>query len=200
MRSSCAILLCSVFNGRFNPAPAAVFFAYSTADVAEAVKCAAASGIKASPAAGRQSFEGSAVQDGALTIDLSNMTQRTVNKRKAVITIGAGCPGGLVQSALYDSGLPAAAVSTSTCTWVGSGGFILGGGLNRLGRYLGLACDQLVGLQVVLANGTVVRATKKNNADLFWASCGGGAGFGIATSFDLKITALPNNGAVTYVQ
>lgn len=67
--------LCSIFNARFDPRPAAVYYAHSTEEVSQAVLCAAAANVSISPAGGRQSFQGWNVPDGYLVVDVSNMTE-----------------------------------------------------------------------------------------------------------------------------
>lgn len=79
-------------------------------------------------------------------------------------------------------------------------GYYTSGGLGIPGRHLGLHCDSVVGLEAVLANGSVVEATADGpHADLLWAMCGGGAGFAVVTRFDLRVHALPDEGRLTSV-
>ncbi|KAL4431136.1 hypothetical protein ABPG75_006392 [Micractinium tetrahymenae] len=187
------------FNARILRSPAAIFYAYNAEGVAAAVACGAAQPVPVSPAAGRQSFEGTAVVDGGLIVDVSNITFFEVAPDNQTLTVGAGLNGAMLAAALHDAGLPGgAAVPSGVCSFVGIAGWLLGGGAGWLGRHLGMGCESLMGVEYVLANGSVVWANATSHPGLFWASCGGGGGtFGIATRFQLRISQLPNGGRVT---
>ncbi|PSC68846.1 FAD-linked oxidase [Micractinium conductrix] len=188
------------FNYRTLRSPAAIFYAQSTEEVAAVVKCAHDWGVAVSPAAGRQGFQGLSVPDGALVVDVTALTNTSLSQDGNTFTVGAGNSNVMTVSALHATNTTGAAVPTGVCSFVGTAGFVLGGGFGLLGRYAGLACDSLVGLEMVLANGTVVKANKTHHSDLLWASCGGGGGtLGIATSFDFNVTRLPNDGRLTYL-
>lgn len=189
------------FNSRTLRSPAAVFYAHATADVAAAVKCAHAWGLQISPAAGRQGFNGAAVQDGYLVIDVSNLTRTSVSGDQQTITVGAGNSNAMLQAAVHDANITEVGVPGGFCSFVGVSGWTLGGGYGLLGRYLGLGCDSVVEMEVVLSNGTVVTANSTSHADLLWASCGGGGGtFAIATSFTFRLSPLPNGGRLTSIK
>ncbi|EWM20212.1 fad linked oxidase domain protein [Nannochloropsis gaditana] len=180
--------------------PAAIFYACTTGDVADAVQCANQFHIKVSAASGRHGFVGAALPTGYLAIDLSYLNKYAMSADNSTITIGPGATNGRLLTALHRSGISGAAVATGGCTFVGLGGYMLGGGLGFLGRVLGLGCDRLLNVEMVLADGTVVNANKDTYPDLFWASCGGGGGtFGIVTAFTFQISILPNRGQLVGV-
>lgn len=190
-----------VWNTRFNPFPAAVFYAHDKDEVAAATSCAYHWGFKVSPAAGRQSFQGWTIPAGYLVVDITNLTQAAFSPDNTTVSIGSGMTGSMVQAAVFKSGIPGAAVSTGYCAFVGAAGWLLGGGFGLLGRYIGLGCDQVVGLEMVMFNGTIVTANATHNPDLLWAYCGSGGGtFGIVTEFTLELTMLPDEGRVTAIE
>lgn len=188
------------FASRVLRSPAAVFYAHSTADVAAAVKCAHAWGVQISPAGGRQGFQGGAIQDGSLVVDVSNLTQTALSADRQTMAVGAGNSNIMVQAALHDAGIVDGAIPSGACSFVGVSGWALGGGFGLLGRYLGLGCDSVVEMEVVLADGNVVTASSTSHPDLLWASCGSGGGtFGIVTRFVFAITPLPNEGRLASI-
>jgi FAD/FMN-containing dehydrogenase len=118
-------------------------------------------------------------------IDVSDMNRIHVDENAAVATVQTGATQGAVVKALGKWGytIPSGGEKTP-----GIGGVTLGGGIGWLARSMGLACDHLVGLEMVIASGKqgarVIRADERHDADLLWASRGGGGGnFGIATSY-----------------
>ncbi|PRW57319.1 FAD-binding isoform A [Chlorella sorokiniana] len=101
----------------------------------------------------------------------------------------------MTMHALHEAAGPGVGITTGVCSFVGTAGFNLGGGFGFLGRCLGLGCDNVVGLEMVLADGSIVQVDKDREPDLLWASCGGGGGtLGIVTKFTYRLTPLPNGG------
>ncbi|KAI8469260.1 MAG: hypothetical protein J3K34DRAFT_513563 [Monoraphidium minutum] len=187
--------------------PTVVIYAYSTADVAESVKCAGAWGyqlMRISAPVGRRtsrrhSYQGRSVVSGYVVIDLSNITAITINKEDMTGNVGAGNTNGRWLHAVATSGIPGGAALIGSCASVGVTGFVLGGGQGDITPYVGIGSDQLVEAEVVLANGSVVLANKKTNKDLYWALQGGGGGFGIVTRMTLKIATLPDPDRTTWL-
>jgi FAD/FMN-containing dehydrogenase len=127
-----------------------------------------------------------------VVIDVSDMNQIHIDEGAGVATVQTGATQGAVVEALGRMGY---AIPSGGEPTPGVGGVVLGGGIGLLARSMGLACDHLIGLEMVIPSGDkgarVIRADEHNNADLLWASRGGGGGnFGIATSFTLKIQPL----------
>jgi FAD/FMN-containing dehydrogenase len=158
--------------------PAAIVRCNTPADVAEAVACAREAGLAIAVRSGGHCFAGRSSTEGIL-IDVGPM--RSVSVADGIATIGAGALLGDVYDALDVLGL---AIAAGACPTVGIAGLTLGGGLGILGRKHGLTSDQLLGAQVVLADGRVVDCDEHQHAELFWALRGAGGGrLGVVTSF-----------------
>jgi FAD/FMN-containing dehydrogenase len=162
--------------------PQAIVRCRTAADVAEAIAFARSSGLRLAARSGGHCFGGRSSTEGLL-VDVSPMNQVSVGD--GVATIGAGARLGDVYDALAAHGLTIAGGCGPT---VGIAGLALGGGLGILGRTHGLTCDQLLGAEVVLADGRVLAAAD----DLLWALRGAGGGrFGIVTRLTLRTVPAP---------
>jgi FAD/FMN-containing dehydrogenase len=147
--------------------------------------------VPAVPRSGGHCFAGRSSSDG-IVIDVTPMSAVSVSG--GVAKIGAGARLGDVYDALDERGLTMAAGCGPD---VGIAGLTLGGGLGILGRKYGLTADQLLGAQVVLADGRIVQCDGDLNDDLFWALRGGGAGnLGVVTSFTFR--TIPAAAATTF--
>jgi FAD/FMN-containing dehydrogenase len=119
-------------------------------------------------------------------IDLQGLNQILFDAREKTISVGAGVTLGAIYKTLRDQGSNIAFVA-GTCPTVGVAGHVLGGGYGLLARAYGLACDNLLSLRMVDASAQRIEANARRNADLFWASRGGGGGsLGIMTSFTFQ--------------
>ena len=157
--------------------PQAVVLCESSNDVAETLRLAVRSGLQTATRSGGHCFAGRSSSEG-IVIDVTPMGSVSVSD--GVATIGAGARLGEVYASLNQRGLTLAAGS---CPSVGIAGLTLGGGLGILGRKYGLTSDQLLGAQIVLADGRVVDCDASHDRELFWALRGAGAGnFGVVTS------------------
>jgi FAD/FMN-containing dehydrogenase len=139
---------------------------------------------------GGHNIAGNAVCDGGLMIDLSPMRSVRVNQIERVAQVGAGCTLGDVDRSTQGYGLATPLGVNST---TGIAGLTLGGGFGWLSRRLGLTVDNLLSAQVVTAEGEIVRASARENPDLFWAIRGGGGNFGIVTSFEFRLHPVGPN-------
>lgn len=158
-------------------------------DVIAAVKRANAAGLHVSLVSGGHSWAQNHVRDGAMLIDLSRLNQIVVDAAAKTALVGPGACGGDLDAAVAKEGLffPVAHAYT-----VGIGGFLLQGGFGWNSRVMGLGCENVVGLDVVLADGTLVHASERENPDLFWAARGSGPGFfGVVVRFHLRLHVRP---------
>ncbi|TDU84445.1 FAD/FMN-containing dehydrogenase [Kribbella voronezhensis] len=163
--------------------PAVVLRPASVAGVQAGVRYAAGSGLVLSVRGGGHAFAGFGTNAGGVVIDLGGLaTVEVVDKERHVVRIGGGATWGHVANVLSAHGL---SISSGDTKSVGVGGLTLSGGIGWKVRKYGLTLDNLVAAEVVTADGSVVRASEEENADLFWALRGGGGNFGIVTAFDL---------------
>jgi hypothetical protein len=183
-------VLSTSFNAR-DPGrrPDAVVQANNIPDVIDAVKRARRDGMKIGICSGGHSWAQNHIRNGGLMLDLSRLNEIAIDAAGKSATVGPGCLCGEANAALAKQGLffPVAHAYT-----VGIGGFLLQGGFGWNSRMLGLACENVAGIDVVLADGTLVHASETENSDLFWAARGAGPGFfGVVVRFHLKLHARP---------
>lgn len=163
-------------------APAVIVQSKVPGDVSAAVTYARQNGLKLTVKSGGHSVAGLSMNDGGLVIDLVHMDEVTVvDEAKRIVRIGAGATWKKVGVTLQKHKL---ALSSGDTTTVGVGGLVLGGGIGWMVRKYGLTIDNVVAAEVVTADGNIVRASKTDNPDLFWAIRGGGGNFGVVTHFE----------------
>jgi hypothetical protein len=172
-----------VYNGMIHKRPLLIARCVDVADVIASVRFGRDQNLLVSVRGGGHNAGGLGVCDDGLVIDLSPMRYTRVEPKARKVRVGGGCVWGDVDHATHPFGLavPAGIISTT-----GVGGLTLGGGLGHLTRKCGLTIDNLLSADVVLADGSLVTANAKQNADLFWALRGGGGNFGIVTSFEFR--------------
>src|SRR5580692_9511395 len=173
-----------IWNGMFSRRPGLFAFCREVSDVQAAVRAAAASGVLTAVRCGGHSLAGFSTCDQGLVIDLSGMREVRVDPEARRAHFSGGCLLANLDTATQKAGLafPAGVVSHT-----GAAGLVLGGGTGWLNRLHGLSCDNVAGFTVVIADGSLVRADPKENADLFWALRGGGGNFGVVTEFEVNI-------------
>lgn len=158
-------------------------------DVIAAVIRARDAGQKIGICSGGHSWAQNHIRDGGMMLDLSRLNQIEIDADAQTAVIGPGCLAGELNAALAKHKLffPVAHAYT-----VGMGGFLLQGGFGWNSRASGLACQNVVAIDVVLADGTLVHASETENADLLWAARGAGPGFfGVVVRFHLRIRPRP---------
>lgn len=178
-----------IYNAMIDKKPLMIARCADQADVIAAVNFGRENKLLIAIRGGGHNGGGLSICDDGLVIDLSMMKTVKVDATKRTVTAGGGCTWGMVDKATHEYGLacPAGIISTT-----GVGGLTLGGGVGHLSRQCGLTIDNLLGAEVVLADGSVIRASAKENQDLFWALRGGGGNFGIVTSFTFQLHEINN--------
>lgn len=176
-----------IWNGMFPHRPGLIARCADVSDVQSAVRAGAEAGILTAVRCGGHSLAGFGTCDGGLVIDLSRMRQVTVDPDARRARIAGGCLLGSVDTATQQAGLvfPSGVVSHT-----GASGLILGGGTGWLTRRFGLSCDNVEGITLVTADGSIVRANSKENPELFWALRGGGGNFGVVAEFEVTLHPL----------
>jgi len=172
--------------------PDAIVFCANAPDVANAVTWAREHGVALRARSGRHSLEGWSSLDGGLVIDVSRMKTIEIDESTRTARVGTGLTQAEAVAALGQRGH---VIPTGSEGDVGLGGVVLGGGFGLLTRSLGLACDNLLAAEIVIADGAhsakIVEAGEHDNPDLLWACRGGGGNnFGIATSYTIRLHEL----------
>ena len=173
----------TVFNAMIDRRPALIARCANATDVIEAVNFARARNLLVAIRCTGHNICGYAVCEGGLVIDLSPMKRITIDETARTVRVDAGCTWGEVNDALQPYELAATGGFVSV---TGVAGLTLGGGLGWMLRKHGLALDNLLSAEVVLADGRLVTASASEHDDLFWGIRGGGGNFGIVTSFEFR--------------
>lgn len=174
----------AVWNGMFDLRPAMIACCESAADVVRAVDFARENDLPTVVRAGGHSVSGKSTCEGGLVIDLSPLNGVEVDPNRKIARVEGGALGRDFDQATQAHGL-AATMGTDSTT--GVAGLTLGGGIGFLSRSCGVASDNLVAADLVLADGSIVHASESENNDLLWALRGGGGNFGIVTSFEFRL-------------
>jgi len=183
----------AVYNAMIDKRPAAVARCRDAADVSACVQFAAAHGLDVAVRGGAHNAGGLGVADGALVIDLSPMRSTTVHPDKHTVRVDGGATWGDVDHATVGFGM---ATPSGFLSSTGVGGLTLGGGIGYLTRRFGLTVDNLIGADVVLADGSLVHADEHSHPDLLWALRGGGGNFGVVTSFTFRTHDIGDHGVI----
>src|SRR3954468_17552054 len=173
-----------VWNGAIDRHPSLIVRAASTDDVVRAVRFATSEGLPIAVRGGSHSVAGFSTCDDGIVVDLAEMSSVQVDVAGRRAVAGGGTKWKDFDAATQQHGL---ATTGGLVSSTGVGGFALGGGIGHLVRKHGLTSDNLLSAEVVTADGSVVRASASENAELFWALRGGGGNFGVATSFELAL-------------
>src|SRR5215467_13832907 len=173
-----------VYNGMIDKRPKLIVRAVDVGDVMAALHYGRENRLLTAIRGGGHNGAGLGTCDGGLVIDLSPMKGIRVDPAAGTVRAEAGCVWGDVDHATYAFGMatPSGFISTT-----GVAGLTLGGGIGYLTRRYGLTIDNLLSVDMVLADGRFVTASTKENEDLFWAIRGGGGNFGVVTSFEFRL-------------
>jgi FAD/FMN-containing dehydrogenase len=174
----------ALFNSMIQTRPALIAQCSSPDDVAAAIAYARDAGLEIAVRAGGHSVAGQSSVDGGIVIDVRPLDEISVDPQARRARVGAGVTWGALDAATQAHALATVGGRVSS---TGVAGFTLGGGSGWLERMHGLACDNLVSVDLVLANGEQVTASRDSHPDLFWALHGGGGNFGVATSFEFEL-------------
>ena len=177
----------TIWNGMIDRRPALVARCVGVGDVVACVRFAKAQGLTLSVKGGGHNIAGLALCDGGITIDMSLMRGVLVDPVARVAHAQAGCLLGDVDRETQLHGLAAVLGFVSN---TGIAGLTLGGGFGYLTRRFGWASDNVNSVEVVTADGRVVRASEREHADLFWGLRGGGGNFGVVTSIEYRLHAV----------
>ena len=173
-----------VHNGLVDKRPALIARCRGVADVVDAVKLARRMNLEVAVRGGGHNVAGRATVDGGLMIDLMPMKGIHVDSRSRTVR----AQGGVTWAELNrETQLHGLAVTGGVVSTTGIAGLTLGGGLGWLMGKYGLALDNLLSVELVTADGKVLRTSKDEEPDLFWALRGGGGNFGVATSFEFQL-------------
>jgi len=175
-----------IWNGAVDRTPAAFARCETREDVQAAIATARAHGVPLSVRGGGYDWAGRSLRRDGFVIDLSAMRHVSVDPAEQIATVGGGATAADVTSAAAPHGLVAV---TGTTGGIGMVGLTLAGGYGPLSGRYGLALDNLLSAEIVLANGQIVTASATENSELFWALRGGGGNFGVVTSMRVRLHA-----------
>jgi FAD/FMN-containing dehydrogenase len=173
-----------VYNGMISKRPRIIVRCADVADVILSVNFARENNILLAIRSGGHNAGGLGICDDGLVIDLSPIKYTRVDPVAKTVVAGGGCTWGDIDHATHVFGMatPSGILSTT-----GVGGLTTGGGIGHLTRKCGLSIDNLLSVDMVLADGSFVTANANQNKDLFWAVRGGGGNFGIVTAFTFNL-------------
>lgn len=174
----------TIWNGMVTKRPGAVVRAASIGDIQRVVRHAAETDTELSVRGGGHNIAGLALSDGGLTLDMSQFRDISVDPEARTARVGAGNLLADVDRATLAHGL---AAPFGFVSLTGVAGLTLGGGFGYLTRRFGWTVDQLEAVEIVMADGSVTRASRVEEPELFWALRGGGGNFGVVTEFTFRL-------------
>jgi FAD/FMN-containing dehydrogenase len=174
----------ALWNAMIDKHPALIVRCEGALDVVNSINFARENNLRVSVRGGGHSISGKSVCEGGLMIDMSNMNSVRVNQSASTARADGGCLEGHIDREASLFGL---ATTGGIVSHTGAAGLTLGGGFGRLCRKFGMACDNLIGADIVTADGTFRRVSADEYADLLWALKGGGGNFGVVTALEYRL-------------
>jgi FAD/FMN-containing dehydrogenase len=177
------------FNKRTQQQPEVRVLCKSAKAIAECIRWCLMNKVPFAIRGSGHSYEGYSQSTG-LVIDTRLLKKLEIDQSSKIVTAEAGLSLGEIYTALASTQL---AIAGGSCPTVGITGHLMGGGYGMIARAKGLACDNLISLQIVTADGKLLTASETENPDLFWACRGGGNGqLGVVTSLKIQAHTIPN--------
>ncbi len=173
-----------VLNAQMDKHPALIVQPRGASDVSSAVQFARASNLLLAVKCGGHSPSGKSTCERGMQIDLSLLRGASVDPQARIAHVAGGSLLGDMDQEAMAHGL---VTTAGTVSHTGVGGLTLGGGFGRLARRFGLALDNVRAVEIVTANGAILRANAHENADLYWGVRGGGGNFGVVTAFEFAL-------------
>ena len=173
----------NVYAAKYAARPALIVHAATPADIQASLHFAKSEALPIAVRCGGHSYAGYSVCDG-LVLDMSGFRDITIASDTKSSHLGGGMLCGAVE---IETARADRATVLGQCPSVGVGGYLLGGGISPLMSKYGLGCDNILAAELVLADGTLIRASAHQNADLYWAIRGGGGNFGVVTGFEVAL-------------
>jgi FAD/FMN-containing dehydrogenase len=174
----------ALFNAMIDKRPRLIAACETPADIRSALDRARSDGLAVAVRSGGHAVAGQSMNDNGLVIDMRAMTGVEIDPLRRVARVGGGCTWAEFDAAAQEHGLATTGGRVST---TGVAGLTLGGGSGWLERKHGLACDNLVAVEMVTADGREIRADETQHQDLLWASKGGGGNFGVVTALEFAL-------------
>ncbi|WP_040167343.1 FAD-binding oxidoreductase [Microbacterium gorillae] len=176
-----------VYNLQVDVRPALIAQCATVADVQAVVRWAQEEGLPLAVRSAGNNYNGWSTSDGGVVVDLGSMRDVEIDAASRTARLGGGTRTGEVLTAASASELaPAIGVMSSTAV-----GLLLGGGFGHLRNRAGWSADNIIGGDLVTADGECIRVDTETNPDLLWALRGAGANFGVVTSLDLRLHSMP---------